>query len=283
MPNDFVSVVLPTYNDANNLRRAIESVFNQTHKNWELIIVDNNSQDNTEELVKAYNSCLIKYIKVNNNGVIAVSRNVGIQAARGGWVAFLDSDDFWSEDKLHFCLQHRDADFIYHGVRRYRLIENKQVEVVGLLKCRDVCSDTYSNLLNYGPSPQTSSVMLKKHCLKEVQGFDEHPGLSGGEDYDLWVRLARSGCRFSFLESVKSFYLVGGDHFTTPKRSLVLIEYLSRKYFTCFEDRPVWIHKSVIASNLKLGNYKVALCYIKKLLRKGLFFATFRVLVLFFQ
>ena len=111
-----VSVIVPTYNHATHLSRALRSVFKQTYKNWELIVVDNHSTDNTEALVKSFNSSRIKYLKINNHGVIAVSRNAGIEVAEGEWIAFLDSDDFWSEDKIEACLMMNGADFIYHQV-----------------------------------------------------------------------------------------------------------------------------------------------------------------------
>ncbi len=90
-----VSVVIPTYNHARFLGRALQSVMDQTYKNWEVIIIDNHSQDNTDEIVEAFKDPRITLLKIHNNGVIAASRNMGIRAAKGEWIAFLDSDDHW--------------------------------------------------------------------------------------------------------------------------------------------------------------------------------------------
>ena len=122
--NVLVSVIVPTYNHATHLSRALRSVFKQTYENWELIVVDNHSTDNTEALVESFNSPRVKYLKINNHGVIAVSRNAGIEAAEGEWVAFLDADDFWSEDKIESCLTVNGADFIYHQVIFYLIKHN---------------------------------------------------------------------------------------------------------------------------------------------------------------
>ena len=275
-----VSVIVPTYNHATHLGRALRSVFKQTYKNWELIVVDNHSTDNTEALVKSLNSSRIKYLKINNHGVIAVSRNAGIEAAEGEWVAFLDADDFWSEDKIESCLTMNGVDFIYHRVMLYTVKNGDTVEMFGDLNCRDVSNDPYRNLLDSGPAPQTSSVIVKRQCLLAVNGFDEHPDLVGGEDYDLWVRLAQTGCKFGFLPSIKSFYLTGGNHVTAPHRSLSVVDYLSKKYIKSFRQIPDWMHKSVIASNIKLTRYNEALRYTKDIFFRKSFLALIRVYIL---
>ena len=275
-----VSIIVPTYNHASHLGRALRSVLKQTYKNWELIVVDNHSTDNTEALVESSNSSRIKYLKINNHGVIAVSRNAGVEATEGEWVAFLDADDFWSEDKIESCLRMNGVDFIYHRVMSYEVKHENSVEMSGDLNCRDVSNNPYRNLLDSGPAPQTSSVIVKRQCLLAVNGFDEHPDLVGGEDYDLWVRLAQSGCKFGFLPSIKSYYLTGGNHVTAPHRSLSVVDYLSKKYFKSFSQIPDWMHKSVIASNIKLTRYYEALRYSKDLLFRKSFLTLIRVCIL---
>ena len=99
MNNPFFSVIIPTYNQASFLEASLRAVFQQTFKNYEIIVIDNHSSDNTTSLVKRYKKKII-YKKINNNGIIAKSRNLGIKLAKGKWIAFLDSDDYWSKDKL---------------------------------------------------------------------------------------------------------------------------------------------------------------------------------------
>ena len=95
----FFSVVIPTYNQDELLKKALNSVIAQK-ENYEIIIIDNFSNDKTEEVVKNYKQKSLKYIKKNNNGVIGISRNEGIKNSNGSWIAFLDSDDFWHDKRL---------------------------------------------------------------------------------------------------------------------------------------------------------------------------------------
>ena len=95
------SIILPTYNRADTyLKDAIDSVVNQSYINWELLIIDNHSTDNTDELIGSYKDDRIKLYKIRNNGNIAKSRNLGISKADGSYIALIDSDDFWHRDKL---------------------------------------------------------------------------------------------------------------------------------------------------------------------------------------
>ena len=86
--DNLVSVVIPTYNRAHTLSRAIESVISQTYTNWEMIIVDNHSTDGTNDLIKSYQNKKIRLFKIQNDGIIAKSRNMGIENARGNYIAF---------------------------------------------------------------------------------------------------------------------------------------------------------------------------------------------------
>jgi len=99
-----VSVVIPTYNHAGFLRRALQSVIDQTYSRWEAIVIDNHSEDETDEVVRSFADARIRMIKIRNHGVIAASRNRGIAEAAGEWVAFLDSDDCWYPRKLEVVI-----------------------------------------------------------------------------------------------------------------------------------------------------------------------------------
>ena len=98
---DLVSIIMPSYNTANYIGESINCVISQTYKNWELIIVDDCSIDNTDEIVKKFlNDKRIKYLKNNQNSGAAISRNKALREAKGRWIAFLDSDDLWVPEKL---------------------------------------------------------------------------------------------------------------------------------------------------------------------------------------
>ena len=95
----FFSVIIPTYNHANYLKKALDSVLAQSFNNYEIIVIDDNSTDNTSEVVNNYKNKII-YKKISNNRIIGRSRNLGISISKGEWLAFLDSDDEWLKDKL---------------------------------------------------------------------------------------------------------------------------------------------------------------------------------------
>ena len=131
-----ISIVIPTYNHGTYLKRALQSVLDQTYLNWEAIVIDNHSTDDTAEIMTNFNDQRIKYLKIHNNGVIAASRNAGINIAKGEWIAFLDSDDWWTEDKLEICFKNinDEIDLVYHDLEiKYahpRFLGRKKLKVV---------------------------------------------------------------------------------------------------------------------------------------------------------
>ena len=98
--NELVSIIMPSYNTARFIDKTIESVLKQTYKNWEMLIVDDCSTDNTEEIVSKYDDKRIIYLKNQKKSGAAVSRNKALKNAKGKWIAFLDSDDLWYPTKL---------------------------------------------------------------------------------------------------------------------------------------------------------------------------------------
>lgn len=264
-----VSIVLPTYNHAEHIGRAIQSVIDQTYQNWELIIIDNFSTDDTDEVVSRFDDTRIKFHKIKNEGIISKSRNKGIFLSKGQWVAFLDSDDWWSADKLKKCLGSEiQYDLIYHKLEKYRLSKSGIIEKVGTLHFRDVSENPYTELLAFGPSLTTSAILVRKDLLRAVGQFDEAPDIVGGEDYELWLRLAQIGAKFKFKDFSLGYYLVGGNHVTSAKRSLKIVDYIAERYFDAdLEKIPSWMHKSIIASYLKIGEYSELIQYIRKISR----------------
>ena len=113
--NDLVSVIMPSYNTASYIEETVRSVLNQTYTNWELIIVDDCSTDNTDEILDKISDDRIRIYKNKKNAGAAVSRNRALREAKGRWIAFLDSDDFWFPDKLEKQLQFmKYGDIIIH-------------------------------------------------------------------------------------------------------------------------------------------------------------------------
>ena len=155
-----VSIIIPTYNHAKYLGRSLQSVINQTYKNWEVIIIDNHSTDDTLNLVNSFTDERIKYLKIHNNGIIAKSRNLGIKTAKGDWIAFLDSDDWWSYNKLEKCMSYcfNSVDLIYHQLE----IQSDKTKSFGrkIIQTRKLKKPVLVDLLFAGNAPRPIRVLV---------------------------------------------------------------------------------------------------------------------------
>lgn len=180
----FFSVIIPTYNRKPFLKKAIDSVLNQTHSALELIVVDDGSTDSTEELVSSYDDDRVVYIRQSNHGV-AHARNRGLEAAQYDNIAFLDSDDWWENDKLEKAadeMQKFPDIKIFHTeevwYRKGELLNQKK-------KHKKPSGDVYFNALPLC-CISISTAVVKKEVFDSVGMFDED--LEACEDYDFWLR-----------------------------------------------------------------------------------------------
>ncbi len=191
-----VSIVIPTYNHAPMLQRALATVVEQTYQNWNAIVVNNFSTDNTLEVVAAFNDPRIQCVNFRNNGVIGASRNEGIALATGKYVAFLDSDDTWFPAKLEKCVEilESGSDLVCHA--EYWIDESGKSRLVAYGPSE---AATHHNLIYKGNRISTSATVVRAALLKEVHGFDVAPELISTEDYDLWIRLAAKSDKFAFI------------------------------------------------------------------------------------
>ena len=114
------SVIIPTFNRAYCIKRTIDSVLNQSFKDFDIFVIDNNSIDNTEEIINSYNNPRINFQKIENNGVIAISRNKGIFLSRAKYIAFLDTDDVWLKEKFIFYYTARQRVFCFLYNRHFQ-------------------------------------------------------------------------------------------------------------------------------------------------------------------
>lgn len=205
-----VSVVIPTYNHGHLISEAITSVLNQSYKNFEIIIIDNYSQDNTEEVVKSFKDKKINYIKFNNKGIIAASRNIGIKNTKGELVAFLDSDDVWYKDKLKYSIKafQKNADIILSCHNEYCVRNNK---IIKKYNYGPYTENMYYSLLFKKNCVSTSAVVAKKDVLIKTGGFLEDEKFIGCEDYEYWMRLSKEG-KFYFINKVLGEYRIHGTN-----------------------------------------------------------------------
>ena len=189
--NPIVSIVVPTYNRAIFLKKAIDSVLKQTYSYLELVIVDDYSTDNTEEMVSKYLDKRIKYLKNKSNGIIASSRNMGIRASTGEWIAFLDSDDWWTSDKLKYCIENvnNKVDLIYHELE---VTSNSPAFFEGKInKSRQLKRPVLIDLLLNGNVISNSSVIVRKKVLIKIGLIEENKDLIAAEDYNTWLKISK--------------------------------------------------------------------------------------------
>lgn len=229
--NALVSVVLPTYNRAHCLPRSIQSVLDQTYSQWELIIVDNYSTDNTDELVASYHDSRIYLFKIRNDGVIAASRNKGLYIAKGEYVAFLDSDDWWHPEKLLESVRQLNAgaDIVYHDLYLISSLTGKK-RFWKRAKTRQVRSPVFYDLLIRGNALNNSSVVVKRKLMNLIVGFSEDPFLVAVEDYDAWLRLAKHTSAFFRLSKTYGYYWNGGGNVSSHTQNIKSLERLAETY-----------------------------------------------------
>jgi glycosyltransferase involved in cell wall biosynthesis len=183
-----VSVVIPTYNRAHLLCEAIESVLAQSYTGFELIVVDDGSTDNTEEVVRSIADPRVKYVKQANGGP-SVARNTGVRTATGEFVAFLDSDDLWLPGKMAAQMAIVEDDptvGLVYGL--YYHTKNG-----GERKLQGECYPVGSRPLPEGPNIHLSTSMIQRSWIERIGGFDEK--LSWSDDLELMWRLSMAGCK----------------------------------------------------------------------------------------
>ena len=189
------SIVIPTYNQSEFLSKALDSILGQTYTNWEVIIIDNNSIDNTQTIIESYQDHRIKSYKIKNDGVIALSRNLGIEKSNGEYISFLDSDDFWFPNKLERVLSYINSNYnlIYHSE-----IWKWNTNFEKLKYSRPVSNNFFRNLLFVGNSLSTSAVTVERELMRRQSGFSVDRNFIGVEDYELWLRLAKDQSTSAF-------------------------------------------------------------------------------------
>ncbi len=179
-----ISVIIPTYNRYKFLKRALASVYAQTYPPFEVIVIDDGSTDNTSHIQKDFPQ--INYIYQENSGVSS-ARNLGINKSTCRWIAFLDSDDEWDENKLKYQVDfHQNNPSILMSYTDEKWIRN-DVEVKIPKKFSKVGGEIFEQCLSHCIIAPSATI-IHKYLLDKVGVFDE--SLEVCEDYDLWLRVA---------------------------------------------------------------------------------------------
>lgn len=182
-----VSVIIPTYNRALTIASAIQSVLNQTLPATEILICDDGSTDNSKQIVERFKDKRVIWVSGKHTGLPSATRNLGLMKAKGVWVAFLDSDDWWEKEKLHIQLcSLKSNNSLASCTLSKRVQGGKKIDCTqNFFKQRIMFSDLKVN--NY---ITCSSVVINNKLLKNIGGFNEANDLKSIEDYELWLRVS---------------------------------------------------------------------------------------------
>lgn len=191
MCKEKVSIIIPTYNRAGTIERAIDSVLGQTYQDFELIIVDDGSTDDTQRIVDSYKDSRVRYLRTDERHGANHARNIGIQNAQGEYIAFQDSDDVWLEVKLEKQMNvfqmHDDVDIVFSRfMRRFldgstKLIPNKNLT-------QDILGKDIAHILSRGNVISTQTMIVRKQCFVQYGLFDvEVPRF---QDWEINLRFA---------------------------------------------------------------------------------------------
>jgi len=229
-----VSVIVPCYNSSNFIKRTINSVLFQTFKDWELILVDDCSIDNTVEIIEEYvkRDPRIKLFKTEkNSGGPAHPKNVGLKEAKGEYIAFLDHDDEWLPEKLEKQLEvFEKSDNPRLGlVTCSSFLVDRDNKVIGKISTKNK-KEIFPEILIRNPIHSNSSVLIKKEVLKLVGERDEN--LKYSEDYDMWIRIAKQ-YDFFFIEKPLFNYRLHKNNttrITLISKKIENMEYIFNKH-----------------------------------------------------
>ncbi|HAX77744.1 MAG TPA: glycosyl transferase family A [Cyanobacteria bacterium UBA11372] len=206
-----ISVIIPVYNGEQTIRETINSVLNQTFSDFELIVINDGSQDSTLEIVSSIPDSRIKIFSYPNSGQ-AISRNRGIERASGEFIAFLDADDLWKPNKLEAQLKALEANPQAAVAYSWTDFIDKDGQFLGTGTRINYSGNVYEKLLVRNFLEHGSNPLIRRQALIEVGGFDG--SLTPAEDWDLYLRLA---CHYQFIAvlSVQVLYRVSANSSST--------------------------------------------------------------------
>lgn len=210
------SVVIPLYNKEKSIKSTLESVLNQSFPEFEILVVNDGSNDNSKDVVLSLSDSRIRLINKENGGVSS-ARNTGIENANYEWIAFLDGDDLYHEnflENIHYLINsYPQAEVYFTG---FAQINSKTTYKSVHSFPGEGYIDNYFKAVNLIGKTiiSSSSVVIKKSRLKSVNGFNTK--LTRGEDLDLWERLSKSS-KMAYTEKVLAFYRLDAENRSNVK------------------------------------------------------------------
>ena len=209
-----VSIIMPNFNSAKFINETVDSVINQSYKNWELIIVDDCSTDNSIEILSQYTDDRIRLIKSEQNYGAALSRNKAIEAANGSWIAFLDSDDLWAYDKLEKHLSFMVDKSAVFSCTDYKVIDGDRKEVSQFSPKKD--EYFYNDILKHNCIGCSTAIYDAKKLGKVYMPLAEKR-----EDFACWLEILKRGYSVCYFHEFLAEYRVHGKSVSSKKSKMI--------------------------------------------------------------
>jgi glycosyltransferase involved in cell wall biosynthesis len=258
----FFSVIIPTYNRAAQLDRALNSVLVQSFQDFEVLIMDDGSTDNTREIVSQYSDSRIVYEWAANSGGPARPRNRGIKRAAGTWICFLDADDWWKINKLEVCCKYinEKVDLLYHDLEVK--FDKRKLFGKPTIKTRQLLRPVIINLLVDGNAISNSSVVVRKKLLDQINGINENKQMVASEDYNTWLKVAKITDNFIYIPETLGFYMYHSQGISRRNMALCERSAVEEFLFLLDPDQRVSIEIRLRYTcgryNYKIGNLQIA-------------------------
>nr|WP_044977212.1 glycosyltransferase family 2 protein [Ruminococcus sp. HUN007] len=246
--DELVSIIMPSYNTAKFIGESIQSVLDQTYTNWELIIVDDCSTDETDEIVKPYLvDKRIKYYKNKCNSGAAVSRNLALKEAKGRWIAFLDSDDLWKNDKLQKQITFmNDNNYSFSYTRYYEINENGKANGIHVTGPKRISKNGFYNYCWVG----CLTVMYDASKIGLVQISD----IKKNNDYAMWLKVCKKANCY-LLDEELAMYRRGRIGSISTQGIMKLIKWHYKLFKEAEGENAIYAFFNTIR-NLLFGLYK---------------------------
>ena len=234
----FVDIIMPNYNKGHYLEEGINSVISQDYKNWNLYIIDNNSNDSSKAILNKFsNSNNIKVIYLNKNKGVGFSRNLGMRFSKSKYISFIDSDDYWSSNKLTNQINFMEKyghTFTYTDYIPFFLKNNKKVFKKTIFPRGSFNFDQFIN----DTSISTSSMIIKKSIIENIK----FPKIKTLEDYYFKCAILKKDFKAIKLNDSSMYYRITKNSLSSNKfRSLYWSWHINRRYnklsfFKCFKS-----------------------------------------------
>ena len=208
--NKLVSIITPSFNSSRFIEECIDSVLLQTYDNWELLIVDDCSSDNSCEIIRKYDNNRISLIKLEKNVGAAEARNIALRRVKGKYIAFLDSDDLWESQKLEKQISFMETEGIAFSFSTYQPISEDGLKLYSIIHAPKVV--TYSSYLK-----NTIIGCLTVVIDREKTGDFEMPNIRSSHDMALWLLIMRRGFTAYGLDENLARYRIVSTSNTTSK------------------------------------------------------------------